>query len=119
MNLSTAFAEHDETLLYMFYTMINNDIQYHSAQELGRRGWLYNDLEQTWSVTRKRGSNKNKKQANSNPRTNGKGDESEELCRYKFDTEQWRIVEFSVSEYKQQENQPQKRFDDIESLPIE
>lgn len=122
MNLSTAFADHDETLLYMFYTMTNNEIQYHSAQELGRRGWLYNDLDQTWSVTRKGGSNKinkNKKQANPNSRANGKGDESEELCRYKFDTEQWRIVEFSVSEYKQQENQPQKRFDDIESLRIE
>lgn len=121
MDLSTAFAEHDETLLYMFYTMTNHEIQYHSAQELGRRGWLYNDLDQTWSVTRKGGSNKNKnkKQANQNSRINGKGDDSAELCRYKFDTDQWRIVEFSLSEYKQQENLPQKRFDDLESLRIE
>lgn len=114
------FAEHDETLLYIFYTMTNDEVQYRSAQELGRRGWLYNDSDQTWSVTRKgpaKGKNKRTKQPNS--RGNGKGDDNEELIKYKFDIEQWRVVELSLSECRQQENQPQKRFEDLNSLQAE
>jgi len=114
MDLKKVFAEHDETLLYIFYTMTNDEVQYRSAQELGRRGWLYNDSDQTWSVTRK-GPAKSKTKR-SKTRGNGKGEESTELSRYKFDTEQWSVVEFSLSEYRQQEKQPQKRFEDINPL---
>uniref|UniRef100_A0A7S3JKN1 NOT2/NOT3/NOT5 C-terminal domain-containing protein n=1 Tax=Euplotes harpa TaxID=151035 RepID=A0A7S3JKN1_9SPIT len=119
MDLSKVFAEHDETLLYIFYTMTNEEIQYRSAQELGRRGWLYNDLDQTWSVTRKGGSKSKSKKPKQPYAMGNKGEENTELSRYKFDIEQWRVVEFSLSEYKQQENQPQKRFDDLNSLPTE
>lgn len=116
IDLSKVFADHDETLLYIFYTMTNDEIQYRSAQELGRRGWLYNDSDQTWSVTRKTPPKGKSKKNKSNSRVNGKGDESTELSRYKFDTDQWSVVEFSLSEYRQQEKQPQKRFEDFNSL---
>ena len=120
MDLSKVFAEHDETLLYIFYTMTNDEVQYRSAQELGRRGWLYNDSDQTWSVTRKESSKaKNKKTKQPNSRGNEKDEENIELSRYKFDIDQWRVVEFSLSEYREQENQPQKRFEDLDSLQTE
>jgi hypothetical protein len=95
MDLSKVFAEHDETLLYIFYTMNDDEVQYRSAQELGRRGWLYNEYDQTWSVTR-RGNSKNKnKRGKPNTRGSSKGDDTTELSRYKFDTEQWSVVEES------------------------
>lgn len=111
LDLSKVFAEHDETLLYIFYTMTNDEIQYRSAQELGRRGWLYNDSDKTWSVTRK-GPSKNKpKQAKQNSRSSSKGEETAELSRYyKFDIDNWSIMECSLSENCQKENQSQRHF---------
>jgi len=119
MDLSKVFAEHDETLLYIFYAMPNDEVHFRSAAELTRRGWSYNDEDQTWSVTRtkiSKSQNKRPKQPNN---TRGKGDENQEMSRYKFDIENWRVVEDSMSEYRQQENQPQKRVDDSNSLRTE
>lgn len=116
MDLSKTFAEHDETLLYIFYAMTNDEVQRRSAQELGRRGWLYNDSDQTWSVTRKEPAKGKSKKSKSKSRVNGKSEDSTELSSYKFDTEQWSVVAVSKSEYRQQEKQPQKRFDDLNVL---
>lgn len=118
MDLGKAFADHDETLLYIFYTMTNDEVQNRSAQELGRRGWLYNESDQTWSFTRKAPAKQNKPKR-SKTRGNGKGEDSAELSRYKFDIEQWSLVELSLSEFRQHENQPQKRFEDLTPLQAE
>lgn len=99
--------------------MTNDEVQYRSAQELGRRGWLYNDSDQTWSVTRTGPAKGKNKRNKPNSRSNGKGEENAELSRYKFDTDEWSVVEFSLSEYRQQEKQPQKRFEDFNSLHAE
>jgi hypothetical protein len=109
MNLSKVFAEHDETLLYIFYTMTNDEVQYRSAQELWRKGWLYDESSQTWSATRKGSSTmKNRNEKAKISRGNGKSNDNVELIRYKFDIDQWKI-----EECRQSENQSQQRFEDL------
>jgi CCR4-NOT transcriptional regulation complex NOT5 subunit len=99
MDLSKVFAEHDETLLYIFYTMPGKDIQTRSAQELGRRGWLYNDSDELWYVTRK-GPSKGKSDR-SKSRGTSKNEDNTELRSFKFDIDQWSLVEFNLPEDQQ------------------
>lgn len=94
------FAEHDETLLYIFYTTSNKEIQTRSAQELGRRGWLYNDSDELWYVTRK-GPNKGSKKDKSKSRGSSKSEDNTELRSFKFDIDQWSLVEFNLPEDQQ------------------
>jgi len=97
MDFSKVFADHDETLLYiLFYTMCDEEIQYMSSQELRKKGWIYNDVDQTWCTTRERTS-KSGKDSKSKSRSNYKGEDNE-LQRYKFDIDQWNLVELNSSE---------------------
>ena len=119
MDLGKVFAEHDETLLYIFYAMPSDEVHFRSAAELTRRGWSYNEDDHTWSVTRTKSSKSQAKRLKQPNNTRGKGEENQEMSGYKFDIENWRVVEYSISEYKQQENQPQKRVDGGSSLRAE
>jgi|JI6StandDraft_1071083.scaffolds.fasta_scaffold493597_1 hypothetical protein len=110
MDFSKVFAEHDETLLYIYYAMPNEEVRNRSAKELSHRGWSLNENDHTWSVTRTKATKsqtKRPKQANNR----GRGDENQEMSRYIFDIENWRVVED-----KQQESKSLKRVDDPNSL---
>jgi hypothetical protein len=110
MDFSKVFAGHDETLLYIYYAMPNEEVRNRSAKELSRRGWSLNESDHTWSITKtKTTKSQNKRPKQSNNRD--KGEENQEMSRYIFDIENWGIVED-----KQQESQSLKRVDDPNSL---
>lgn len=52
MDFSKIFAEHDETLLYIFYNMSDEEIKAKSSKELARKGWKLDSDTQTWTTTR-------------------------------------------------------------------
>ena len=64
-----------------------------SSQELTKKGWLYNNIDQTWYTTREKSPKRGK---DSKPYSNGK-DEDSELQSYKFDIDQWNLVELNSS----------------------
>jgi hypothetical protein len=115
MDFSKVFAEHDETLLYIFYTMTDETIKLRSAVELCRRGWLFDESDQTWHVTRK-ASSKGNKPNKPNTREGVNSEDGTELRRYKFDIDQWNLVEFSLSDHVKRDTESQKRFEELNSL---
>ena len=115
MDFSKVFAEHDETLLYIFYTMTDETIKLSSAVELCRRGWLFDESDQTWHVTRK-ASSKGNKPNKANTREGVNSEDGTELRRYKFDIDQWNLVEFSLSDHVKRDTESQKRFEELNSL---
>lgn len=52
MDFSKIFAEHDETLLYIFYSMGEKEIRDKSSKELVRKGWKFDSGCQRWTTTR-------------------------------------------------------------------
>jgi len=90
------FKDNDETLLYIYYTMSNKDTQYLCSCELTKRGWILNEREQTWYTTRNvavKGGKTNK----SKTRPNERSEDNTEIKRYKFDINQWTLVETDPS----------------------
>lgn len=51
MDFSKIFAEHDETLLYIFYSM-GEEIRDKSSKELVRKGWKFDPECQSWTTER-------------------------------------------------------------------
>ena len=96
LNFGKVFADHDETLLYIYYTMANDDAQAKSSKELIKRGWKFNEKDQTWYTTRTspgKGGKGNKSKAHPNRR----GEDNPESKTFKFDINQWNVVEIESS----------------------
>jgi len=96
LNFGKIFADHDETLLYIYYTMPEKEVQQKSFNELSKRGWLFNESDQTWYVTRNspgKGGKSNKPKSHQSLRN----EENIEQKRYKFDIDQWNLVEIDSS----------------------
>ncbi|CAI2365475.1 unnamed protein product [Moneuplotes crassus] len=104
VDFSKMFAEHDETLLYIFHSMNELGIKDKSSKELTKKGWKFDSDSQRWITTREATPKGNKSNGDgkdllkSKSNTRGKARDSTEIQRWKFDIDQWNLVPLKTSE---------------------
>jgi len=104
VDFSKMFAEHDETLLYIFHSMNELGIKDKSSKELTKKGWKFDSDSQRWITTREATPKGNKSNGDgqnllkSKSNTRGKAGNSSEIQRWKFDIDQWNLVPLKTSE---------------------
>mmetsp|Transcript_3750 Transcript_3750/g.3481 ORF Transcript_3750/g.3481 Transcript_3750/m.3481 type:complete len:161 (-) Transcript_3750:219-701(-) len=98
MDFSKIFAEHDETLLYIFYNMSDEEIKAKSSKELAKKGWKLDSDTQAWTTTREVSSKGGKsngvtRQSSKSKSKNRRKEENEkDIQRWKFDIQKWNLL---------------------------